>query len=340
MQKNQYSFPKKGCPIACVNFLDSISQHLHDGKKVVVALFDYSNGFCTPYLPVALKIAKKYNLSDRALRLFKDFLKQNMTILKISDKNGYYFSPVTDMERGGQQGQLFVDFLFAIVNDGINPISFFDEIIENFKYVDDTLSIYAANSATTIFKSLDLNLDRMLKQSTAVGLKLNDDKTAIMPINISNDECDPRYEMKTEKRFLGLDLVVNKNKISLEKAAKNVISRLNGACKIIFGLRKCDNNLKRRLESASSLVYSSIYDLGIIYVYAPNRCFEDICTCIRKVIKTAGLDRLTPREVVYALSIRVNPESIALKQILQMGLKVSLDKEYCCRVNKKKLGIR
>ena len=156
---------------------------------------------------------------------------------------------------------------------------------------------------------------------------MNDGKTAIMPVNIAREDCDPKYEFKTSKWFLGLEIQVIDQKLSLEKAAENLIQRLNRACPVLVGLRKVVRSLEERLDSASKLVHSALYDLGIIYVYASDRMFTNICICIRKVIRLAGLDSQTPREIVYALSIKLTPEQIAHKQIFQMGLKIACEKD-------------
>ena len=81
------------------------------------------------------------------------------------------------------------------------------------------------------------------------------------------------------------------------------------------------------LSEKRIFVLSNKYKYSYEKVNERNRMFTNICICIRKVIRLAGLDSQTPREIVYALSIKLTPEQIAHKQIFQMGLKIACEKD-------------
>jgi hypothetical protein len=121
LNDNQYGFPGKGGPMGTVKVLDEANSLAASGKKVLVVLWDFSNAFCTTIHKITLEIAKKYKLSERMTTLLEGFLKQSTAIIKMADSGGFYLADASTTNRGGQQGQIGSDFIFALVNDGINP---------------------------------------------------------------------------------------------------------------------------------------------------------------------------------------------------------------------------
>ena len=47
LNKNQYAFPEKGCPQANIHLLDTVNSHIHHGRKVLIAIYDFSHCFGT-----------------------------------------------------------------------------------------------------------------------------------------------------------------------------------------------------------------------------------------------------------------------------------------------------
>ena len=71
------------------------------------------------------------------MSLFAQFLRQNMSTIKVSDKNGFHFSDLTNMRRGCQQGGIGSDVVFAMINEGFTPIGNKSCTIIRKKFVDD-----------------------------------------------------------------------------------------------------------------------------------------------------------------------------------------------------------
>ena len=374
LNKNQYAFPGRGGPMGTVKILDDAATLASSGKKVLIVLWDFSNAFCTTIHRITVKIAKKYNLSDRMITLLKEFLEQSTAIIKVADNGGYYLSDPSTTNRGGPQGQIGSDFIFSLVNDGINPEHVFDEIILRTKYVDDFTDIYAHDTVSGVFRSLKHNEALLMKHATSTGLKLNLDKLKIIPLNIKFDELDPTYFTRgpggksvytNNAAFLGysveienccidvddqkstydsrdiFDNIITPNPISLRKskanrnskisgrpAATNFISRLYKAVRTIITLRKFESNIKRKLAAATQLLWSISYDIGLIFAYCGNdsTIWKQVCVSIRRLIKSAGLDMCTHNSDVYKISTKIDPASMAKKQILQLGIKfVTID---------------
>ena len=108
--------------------------------------------------------------------------------------------------RGGPQGQIGSDFIFSLVNDGINPEHVFDEITLRTKYVDDLTDIYSHDTVSGVFRSLKHNEALLMKHATSTGLKLNLDKLKIIPLNIKFDELDPTYPYLVENQYIQIML--------------------------------------------------------------------------------------------------------------------------------------
>ena len=121
MNNNQFSFPGKGTPMAIVKILDTFAMHAANGKKSLLAIYDFSNAFCTLIHPVVLKIASSYGISEQSMKLLEQFMEQSHSSIKMSDKNGYYMSDEIHTGVGNQQGQIGSDFIFSVANDATEP---------------------------------------------------------------------------------------------------------------------------------------------------------------------------------------------------------------------------
>ena len=272
--KNQYSFPGKGSPMAIVAILDSFSMQQKMKKKAVLAIYDFSNAYCTIVHKVTMQIAARFNLSSRTLELLKQFLGQTFSTIKMSDKDGFYQSTEINTVDGMQQGQIGSGFIFALVNDNIDPIEVLEAVIERIKYVDDFNDIISSEHIKSIVESIQKNIRHLLRSATSVGLKLNDSKTKFLFLNMQEEEVkqvlaifyppdkiETAYSdvLKYTHRLLGFEFGVEHNKISVAPAVDNLVSRLNGYCRIISSMRKHGSSLKKlkfRIDAATN------FDLG------------------------------------------------------------------------------
>ena len=376
LSENQFAFPGKGGPLATAKILDFASFHASNGKKVLIVLWDFSNAFCTTIHRITLEIAKKFNLSDRMIKLLTQFLEQTLSVIKVSDKFGFYLSEEIDTVRGEQQGQIGSDFIFAMINDGMNPEKVLDEIILRIKYVDDFTDIFVGDSASEVFESLKHNEKILKSQATSVGLRLNMDKLKIICLNIDESEYDPLYKTRGPgnssvyvdgAKFLGFgaeivrpaplnqsscrdtdfrsiaDPIVNPEPVILRKrhkpknckitgapAAKNLISRVNEGIRTICTLRKFEKNIELKVDAATALVWANCFDLGLILAYCGENSqdWKQSCTSIRRLLKSAGLDYMMSSDLLYKVTLKMDPLSIGRKQIIQSGLKMTKPDEF------------
>jgi hypothetical protein len=331
MLQNQYSFPGKGSQLAAVDLMETVSYHLALKKAVIIVCYDMSNAFCTNPSKFVLKVAERFGVCGKMLSLLNEFLQQTKSIVKMKDSNGYYQSKIFDTKRGCQQGQIGSDFVFTMLNDGIRPITISDETIHRIKYVDDFVDIIAHKSPEICFQSLTKNMEHIKRQATSVGLKLNEEKTQILPANISNPDLDNSFNFITKLNYLGfkaeIDIVTanahsKKYGIFANTYANKLIAELNAAVIIATTTKKTCYSILKRIDIATKLVYSRLGYIGLAYTYTRTKKWNSIEVAIKKVIKYTGLDLRTHDSILYQISTRLSPKHLAIKQILQLGLKL------------------
>ena len=76
-----------------------------------------------------------------------------------------------------------------------------------------------------------------------------------------------------------------------------------------------------KVDAATKLIWSNCYDIGTVFAYASPAKFKAIETCIRRVLKSAGLDYLMDTRLLYLASLKLTPLLMAKKQIVQLGIK-------------------
>ena len=346
LNDNQYSLSGKGPPLAIYDMFNNINYYAAQKKPMLVAIWDFSNAFCTFSHKALLKILESYNLSDGKIKLCKYFLDQSGSQIKMDDAEGHYISSISFTFRGGPQGQIGVDLMFIISNDNLQPHKLSpEEVAERQKYVDDWADFLTADTFDNLIKLFESNVDALLKGATSVGLKLNDSKTQILPINCNfldfpdyydkrsyyetyDEELDEKvYKFKLIKNaeILKFNFSINPTKkptyINVTESAENLVSRIKSIKCYINSSRKKYHSLKYRLRIAGALIHSKLDKIGPIYACANVTSKKKIETAIRVVIRLAGLDSHTPADACYGLSIKLRPEDIANKQIIILGLK-------------------
>ena len=346
LNKNQYSLKGRGTLAAVFDLLDNAHENATLRLPMLVAIWDFSNAYCTFAHDVLLKLLSHYNMDPRKIELFGKFLNQTGTQIKMNDDNGYYTSELYYTRRGGPQGQIGIDFCFIITNDGLNPIKIeIKQVAIRTKFVDDWTDNLVAQTVSKLIELFETNVDHLLKGATSVGLKLNDDKTQLIPVHCQNkldqfpDYYDKedfgipntipkdqiKYKFVKEAKILGLVFSMNHSPKpyypNVSRSVENIIEDLHQASGMVACSRKSYGSLAFRIKIASAAIYSRLKNFGVIYTYSTQKEWENVCTAIRTVVKSTGLDRQTPREIVYGLSLGMEPKHFAQKLLIVIMLK-------------------
>ena len=345
MNTNQYSFPKKGCPIAVAELFDDLNHKASSKRPMLYAQFDMSNAFCTYNHKTLMQIFRSYQLPENMLDLCEKFMNQSTTTFKINDVNGYYLSDQDTTNCGGPQGQIGTDLFFSVANDGMNPI-LLDETQDEAcrkKYVDDSGDSYVSATTESVFNLLYKNVDLLKKQCNSTALSLNEGKTNVMPYNCDSSLVEEEMNKKKVKisfdtEILGFMFKFNdkpenlkistkigvtsiKVFVNTDASAEAMINKLKFNTKKVITSRKVIPSIHKRVNLATGLVHASCTNLAICSIFSSKKMMDDVYLKIRNMIKSAGLDYRTPTEELYKISLGMSPEMIAKKQIIQIGIK-------------------
>jgi hypothetical protein len=283
-----------------------------------------SNAFCTCPAEKVLQIAQHFGVCGIMEKLLKEFLDQTTSLVKMNDSRGFYRSNEFNTNRGCQQGQIGSDFIFTMLNDGIQPIQVSDEFIRRIKYVDDFADIIAHKSEKVCFESLSKNLKRIKEQATSVGLKLNEDKTQIISANIPEENLDDKYTYLPKFKYLGYvgttSTFYGKPVINGDAYVDKIIAELNASVRIIRAMKRT-SSVYKRIDAATKIVWSRCGNIGLAYAYSSPKKWEALCITMKRLIKSSGLDNRMHDLDVFRISTRLEPRLMARKQILQLGLK-------------------
>jgi len=194
-----------------------------------------------------------------------------------------------------------------------------------------------------------------MRQATSIGLKINLDKLKLLPVNFLESELPaqpdglpvledelyvsettllgfgfgrtpvPKPRILPDKSIFEYRVCFGPLKINANLAAENLKQRLRGCNAIITTARKTIKDPEKRLQIATSLIWTCCYDIGLIFAFVTPATFGEIEISIKKAVKLAGLDQLTDSDAVYKLSTKMYPADMAIKQIIQLGVKMLSD---------------
>ena len=112
-----------------------------------------------------------------------------------------------------------------------------------------------------------------------------------------------------------------------------MIDRLNASIRLINTLRKVNGNIDKKVNAATKLVWSSCYDLGLVYAYA-SKAKSTFLTFLKGVLPSQmglpfqGLKYV--QKIIIYLRVVHNPSSVTTLVLswLQRVQKVSLPRNF------------
>ena len=333
MNHNQFAFPGKGTLLAMSTGLDNATAVIRQGYPAAITLWDFSNAFCTFDHKTLLKIARMYDPPEDLIRKLELFLDQTSTQIKINDQNGYYLADLSTTNKGGPQGQIGYDKIFALCNDAMIPekIDNDDEIerADRNKFVDDFTDVYVSRSSLGLYNLILHNKKLLYDQATSIGLKMNETKTKNIVFNCDDKIIAAGFDIVCEAKTLGITFNKNpkfrnnKNKLPIlvDGTATSLISKLCVAANQVRSSCKTIKLMRFRLDLATKLIWTCINDIHEPYIFCEDSFFKRITVAINNVIRASGLCRTTPTNVLYRLTLGISPENIAKKSVICETLK-------------------
>jgi hypothetical protein len=190
---NQYGFLKSRTIQDCVAWTyEYIHQCKQSGQEVVILKLDFAKAFDTFEHAALLQILQCKGFDERWLRMIRLILSSGFSSILLNGVPGKKFP----CRRGVRQGDplspvLFVegaDLLQSMVNHLAQmglltpPLPIPDTDFPTVQYADDTLLILQACPMQLLALK-----DLLQSFAAATGLKVNYDKSCLLPINVSGD---------------------------------------------------------------------------------------------------------------------------------------------------------
>ena len=324
----------KGCVLAIFATMDKVLYEMYLKFFVILTKYDFSNAFGTLRYKRLIMILDQLNVCSELRQFVIDyFLKQKMCQTIFTDPvYGNFISDLVEMNVGGPQGQVGMDVAFTIQQMGLKAIIDIWRAI----YMDDlndiTEKCKTEKEAITLANN---NENELNKQSVSVGFMKNAGKTTFIPMNVPESELIKHgvdeKSIKTTTDLLGFPIKVNENGFSVDKAASDIIWRIQSNLNIVHSSRDYIKSHLERVKLGRTIVFHSMTWISLIAVYGEtrptgtnrygnNRLMDKIKVKVNDVFRATGLRKNTP---VYILEkcMGVDILKFAEHAIILNGLK-------------------
>ena len=317
---SQCALPGKGLAAAQIQIIDTMIFNCKTSKFFFMIQYDGSNAFCCYFRDIVCRTLHGYNVRDQNLAFFRQFL-ENQSEVRTNFNN--FLSKDLYLPNGSYQGQIGSDLLYLTTVNPLVPIVDFDVTIKtrcaNFEekgYVDDTTHQGICNTQAETISLVNDLYNSLEKQSNAIGVQINKSKTKIVT-NVTNFDSfiTPNDQDSWDtKNFevLGIEITpvnMKSSNPSLRKydfspAIQNVISRLNLVTSKMTTARRTCKSWKLRLRMCTKLLFSSMFDIHILFCYITDSEFGRIKVAYNNAIRNTGFQNTTPTGILASSTTR------------------------------------
>ena len=257
INKNQYGFiPKSNTTISLLNIQHYILQKNSEHKKIATIFLDLKKAFDVVDHVLLLKKLEIYGIRGNIYNLINSYLNNRTFTTKINNS----LSNTKYVKYGVPQGSVLGPLFFIIfINDLPNVFKNVNNINLNI-YADDTSLTVYANSDVELTKLLQIYMDKLKYWFDINNLKLNIQKTKILPYfntKLTNDITidNIKIDIVDNYKFLGLYL---DTKLSFNIHIDNLNMKLS---KIIYLIKRLSYlNIKNLI-----LLYNSLFLSNLTY---------------------------------------------------------------------------
>ena len=182
------------CNDALIAILHKIYEKLNKQEKVCLVTLDIKKAFDSVDHRILLSKLKRIGCDNCSLEWFKSYLCERKQFIL----NGEEISKTLDVKSGVPQGSVLGSLLFSIFINDLTDIEINGDL---YLYCDDSSLICSAKDLTTLESKINSALISINEWILSNNLRLNNDKSNYMLINLSNRE------------FSELNININGNKI-------------------------------------------------------------------------------------------------------------------------------
>ena len=243
-----------------------------------ITLIDFEKAFDSVEWPFLINTLKAFNFGDNFIR----WISILYTKIQSCVSNNGYFSEYFELSRGIRQGCPISALLFILVAEVMAIHIRNDEDIKGIKVENVTYKICQLADDTTLFvhdiNSLEKSIEQLKKFSLFSGLKINLEKTEIIPIGISKSK-----EIKLPKSLT--QITINKNAFKTlgiwfshdvnELVSLNFEKKLKAMSSLVSVWLSRNLSLKGRILILKSLILPQI-NFVISNIFCPMHVLQKI----------------------------------------------------------------
>lgn len=320
LSQYQSGFRKKYSCETAVNYVINQWKYIGKNKRIMALFLDFQRAFETIDRNIMLQKLYMYGIRHVELEWFKSYLDNRQQTTKV---NGMKSDGLKN-EFGVPQGSILGALLFIIyINDMPNIVQKCKIVL----YADDTLIYAEGDSESECRDKMNCDVNNITKWLKMNKLKLNEDKTKLIEINMSgeiNFEINNKIIEKVEKiKYLGfiidkelkfrdhIDYICKKigKKIGFFKRIRNKIS-------ITTAINIYNTIIKPHFEFGSTILYTCCLETQIERMQKlQNKAMRCILKCNR-----------------------YTPISVMLDSLQWLNIKQRLEMNTLCFVQKMKMG--
>lgn len=258
--KYQSGFRKKFSCETTINYVINRWKNMEKNNKIMAIFLDFKRAFETIDRDILIQKLYMYGIQGNELKWFKSYLANRKQMVKLNNIK----SSSIDNEYGVPQGSILGALLFIIyINDMPNVLQKCEIIL----YADDTLIFTEGHTDKLCQDNMIHDINNVNKWLKMNKLKLNENKTKLMEINMNNESVfkinNEVIEKVNEIKYLGF--IIDKQlkfKEHMEYICKKIgkkigfFKRIRNKISILTAINIYNTTIKPHFEFGSTILYT------------------------------------------------------------------------------------
>lgn len=320
LSRFQSGFRKKYSCETAINYVINRWKFKKIKNKILAIFLDFKRAFETIDRDILLQKLSRYGIWDTELKWFQSYLTNRKQFTNINNE----ISNAIENDFGVPQGSILGALLFVIY---INDMEHVLKKCEIVLYADDTLIFAEAETEELCHENLKNDMDNISKWLKMNKLKLNENKTKLMEINMNTNRTFQINNVMIEKvnniKYLGFLIDKGLNfKEHVEYICKKIgrkigfFKRLRNKVTILTAINIYNTMIKPHFEYGSTVLYTccSLQQQARLQKLQ-NKAMRSILKCNRFTSIRYMLDALKWLDIKQRLQLN----TICFIQKIKMG---------------------